>query len=472
MSNEARFPSNFLWGGALSANQSEGAWDKDGKGSSSADLAVAGKKGAKRLHTVSVEPDQYYPSHEGIRFYEHYQEDIALMAEMGFKCFRTSINWSRIFPKGDEKKPNEAGLAFYDRVFDECLKHGIEPVVTLSHYETPQFLVDHYGSWTNRLMIKFFTHYAETVIRRYRDKVHYWLTFNEINVVTLNPLMATGVEIPLTDKQDLYQAAHYQLVASAKAVESGREIQPDGHFGMMMLYPLSYGETCSPADQLENMHFMDQHYLFSDVQARGYYSPKVQHFFEREDIKLDVTEADLAILKTGTVDYIGISYYMSLVASASPEKHIKVSGNMLDSIKNPYLATSDWNWQIDPTGLRIALNQLFDRYQLPIFVVENGLGAKDTLKADGTIDDDYRIDYLTQHLSAVKQAIVEDGVDVLGYTVWGCIDVISASTGQMSKRYGLVYVDKDDSGHGTFSRIRKKSFYWYQQVIASRGQNL
>ncbi|MNJ43613.1 Aryl-phospho-beta-D-glucosidase BglH [compost metagenome] len=332
-----KLPDDFLWGGAVSANQCEGAWDIGGKGISTADVAAAGKHGQGRLYTEGIVEGVYYPNHQAIDFYNRYKEDIALFAEMGFKCFRTSIHWTRIFPYGDETEANEEGLAFYDRVFDECLKHGIEPIVTISHYETPLYLVEKYGSWTNRKMIDFYVKLCKTLFERYASKVKYWMTFNEINVITLNPMIAAGIR---TDKYDnpeqmMYQAAHYQLVASAKAVKIGREINPDFKIGMMMLYPLSYAETCSPEDNLENMHNMDLHYYFSDVQTRGYYSPKAQKFLERKQIALDITAEDKLDLLAGTVDYIGISYYMSLVTSANPERKIKVKGNMLEGIVNP-----------------------------------------------------------------------------------------------------------------------------------------
>lgn len=466
------FPDNFLWGGAIAANQVEGAWNVDGKGVSSADLAVCVPKGTRREYTKQVEAGIYYPNHEGIHFYEHYREDLALFHEMGFKALRTSINWTRIFPNGDEETPNEAGLKFYDDLFDACHEYGIEPVVTLSHYETPQYLTDHYNGWESRRMINFFEKFGQTVLSRFHSKVKYWLTFNEINVITLNPMMAGGVDIPLSDKQRLYQAAHYQLVASAKVTAWGHEHYPDAKIGMMMLYPISYPETCSPADQLENMHFMDQHYYFSDVQVRGAYSNKALKFLKANDVSLDFTDDDRQALAKGTVDYIGFSYYMSMVSSSSPDKKIKVSGNMLDGIQNPYLETSEWDWQIDPTGLRLSLNQLYDRYQIPVFVVENGLGAKDILTEEQTVDDQYRIDYLDAHLKAVRDAIELDGVPVMGYTAWGCIDLVSASTGQMSKRYGFIYVDRNDDGSGSYRRYKKRSFDWYKSVIETNGANL
>lgn len=467
-----QFPESFLFGGAISANQTEGAWNLNNKGISTADLALKGEHGKKREFTKNILKDEYYPSHTAIDFYHHYREDIKLFKEMGFQCLRTSINWTRIFPLGDEDEPNEAGLQFYDDLFDELLRNGIEPVVTISHYETPQHLIEKYGSWTNRKLIDFYVNLCSVLFKRYHNKVKYWMTFNEINVIVLNPKLAAGIDLPITEKEALYQAAHYQFVASAKAVQLAHQIDPSMQVGMMLLYPLSYAETCSPEDNLENMKNLDLHYLFSDVQVRGKYSNKAKKFFAQNDIELDCTEEDLKTLEGGTVDYIGISYYMSLVTSATPERKITVQGNMLNGIQNPYLEKSDWDWQVDPVGLRLTLNHLYDRYQIPIFVVENGLGAKDEKIPNQMIEDDYRIDYLHQHLAEVKKAVLEDGVEVMGYTVWGCIDLVSASTGEMAKRYGLIYVDRDNNGNGTLSREPKKSFYWYQDVIASRGETL
>lgn len=467
-----RFPESFLFGGAISANQSEGAWNENGKGVSTADVALKGKHGEKRIFTSSIVDGEYYPSHVAIDFYHRYKEDIQMFKEMGFQCLRTSINWTRIFPNGDEEQPNESGLKFYDELFDELLKNGIEPIVTISHYETPQYLVEKYGSWKNRKLIDFYINLCTVLFERYKRKVKYWMTFNEINVIVLNPKMSAGLDIPIEDKQSLYQAAHYQFVASAKAVKIAKQINPDFQIGMMLLYPLSYAETCSPLDNLENMRNMDLHYLFSDVQVRGKYSNKALKFFKKNGIELDITEEDRNDLISGKVDYIGISYYMSLVTSATPERKIKVEGNMLNGIQNPFLDKSEWDWQVDPVGLRLTLNNLYDRYEIPIFVVENGLGANDK-KIDGEIIcDDYRIDYLSKHLSEVKKAIHEDGVNVMGYTVWGCIDLVSASTGEMSKRYGLIYVDRDNAGNGSLNRELKKSYFWYKKVIDSRGEFL
>jgi 6-phospho-beta-glucosidase len=464
---------NFLWGGAVAANQCEGAYCADGKGISSADCITAGTVDKARVYTDGIVAGENYPSHEAIDFYHRYKEDIAMFAEMGFKCFRTSISWSRIFPLGDEAEPNEKGLQFYDDLFDECLKYGIQPVVTISHYETPYGLVQKYGSWRSRKMIDCYLKFCETIFKRYQSKVKYWMTFNEINVIILHPVMAAGIRIGKDENynQVVYQTAHNMLVASAKAVSLGHSINPDFKIGMMMLYPTFYGETCHPLDQLKCMEAIDCHYLFSDVQVRGEYSRKALSFFRRNGIHLEMATEDALALKDGTVDYIGFSYYNSNVASHQMEKDM-TGGNMLNAIKNPYLKASDWGWTVDPVGLRIALNNLYDRYQLPLFIVENGLGAVDKIEADGTIQDDYRIAYLREHIKQMKLSVGEDGVELIGYTPWGCIDLVSAGTGEMKKRYGFIYVDKDNEGKGSLNRKKKASFDWYKKVIASNGEDL
>jgi Beta-glucosidase/6-phospho-beta-glucosidase/beta-galactosidase len=466
-------PKNFLWGGAVAANQCEGAFDKDGKGLSVADVMTAGSHRVPRRFTDGVKAGEYYPSHAAIDFYHHYKEDIRLFAEMGFKCFRTSINWTRIFPNGDESHPNEAGLQFYDDLFDECLRYGIQPIVTISHYEMPLALIQKYGAWRNRKLIDLYLRFCETIFVRYRDKVKYWMTFNEINVIILNPLMAAGIQLTEDEKFDqvVYQAAHHQLVAGAKAVALGHSINSDFIIGMMMLLPPFYAETCKPEDQLAAIHAMDSHYYFSDVQVRGAYSGKAMLMLEQKGVQLEQQPGDEEIMRAGAVDYIAFSYYNSNVAATRPEVEF-TGGNMLNSIKNPYLTESEWGWSVDPTGLRIGMNQLYERYSIPVFCVENGFGSPDTMNEDGSIHDRYRIDYLQRHVAAVKDAVLLDGVDCIGYTVWGCIDLVSASTGEMRKRYGFIHVDRDDSGAGSLARMRKDSFYWYKKCIATNGEDL
>lgn len=465
-----KFPKEFLWGGATAANQCEGAWNEDGKGASIQDYMP---------HGIMQGPSEVIDKHnlklEGIDLYHHYKEDIALFAEMGFKVYRMSIAWSRIFPNGDDEKPNEKGLEFYDNVFDECKKYGIEPLVTLSHYETPYHLAKKYDGWRSRDLIGFYEKYVRTVFTRYKGKVHYWITFNEINSIWHFPLMGAGIltQKNLLKAQDLYQAAHHELVASALATKIGHEIDSENKIGCMVLGLTSYPRTCNPDDVIATMEESKRGYFFTDIHMRGYYPSYALKMMEKEGVVLDATDEDLEMLKN-TCDFLSFSYYMSKCIASNPEQYEKGKGNLTTGVKNPYLQESQWGWQIDPKGLRYLLNTYYDRYQKPLFIVENGLGAKDTLlseEKDGYwVEDDYRIQYMNDHLAQVSKAIENDGVEVMGYTSWGCIDLISASTAEMKKRYGFIYVDRNNDGTGTFKRYKKKSFYWYKNVIETNGK--
>ena len=459
------FKEGFLWGGALSANQCEGAYLEDGKGLSVADVLPGGM-----ISEVINPPNGKFPSHEAIDFYHRYKEDIKLFAEMGFKCLRMSIAWTRIFPNGDDESPNEEGLRFYDDVFNELLKYNIEPVVTLSHYEMPLNLVDKYGGWKNRKLIGFFEKYAKVVFERYKDKVKYWLTFNEMNTILHMTFIGGGIAFEDGDnrREIIYQSIHNQFVANAKVTKLCHEINKDSQIGCMINYGCIYPMACRPLDSMEALEMDRKTLFFTDVLVRGYYPSYIKRFFRENNINIKLEEDDLPLIKENTVDYIGISYYMSRVASSNKEDKEMANGNIFKMLKNPYLEASEWGWQIDPVGLRYSLNTLYDRYQKPIFIVENGLGAIDTIDENGEINDDYRIGYLREHINALKEAI-SDGVDVIGYTSWGPIDIVSASTGELKKRYGFIYVDKDDYGNGTLERRKKKSFYWYKKVLESNG---
>lgn len=476
------FRNDFLWGGATAANQYEGAWDVDGKGVSIPDLCTNGTHTVPKRVTNGFEEDTLYPSHEATDFYHHYKEDIALFAEMGFKTFRLSIAWTRIFPTGMEEKPNEKGLAFYDAVFDECHKYGIEPLVTISHYEMPYALVEKYNGWASRECVDFYVRYCEAIFERYKDKVKYWLTFNEINSGTMvmgatlslgvikdyfGPMM--GVK---DDPQVRFQALHHQFVASAKVVKLAHEKYPQFQMGNMICFITMYPSTCHPDDILEAQQKMRMvNWFCSDVQVRGAYPAYADRFFEEQGITIQKEAGDDELLKEGVVDFYTLSYYMSNCIGNATGNAKTVEGNIVVGLKNPYLEASDWGWQIDPKGLRYSLNAIYDRYQIPIMVVENGLGAKDVKEADGSVHDGYRIDYLKKHIEQMKEAVA-DGVDLIGYTPWGCIDLVSASTGEMAKRYGFIYVDKYDDGTGTLARSKKDSFYWYQNVIKTNGEDL
>lgn len=459
------FPETFLWGGATAANQIEGAWQDDGKGPSTSDMQPWGILGETRQRNR----DNSNIKDVAIDFYNRYPKDIELFAGMGFTCLRVSIAWTRIFPNGDECEPNEAGLAFYDCLFDELAKYNIAPLVTISHYEMPWGLVENYGGWGSRKTIDFFEHYARTVFSRYQKKVKLWLTFNEINVALHAPLTGIGISAD-SKEEDIYQAIHHQLVASARAVRACHEIIPDAKIGNMILGLLMYPLSCKPEDILKALQENRGWQFFGDVQCRGSYPGYMQRYFRENNIVLNITEQDYQDLRT-TVDFVSFSYYMTGCVTTDEELNEKSRGNLLDLVPNPHLVSSEWGWQIDPVGLRTLLNVLWDRYQKPLFIVENGLGAKDTINENGEIIDDYRINYLNDHLVQVREAI-DDGVDVMGFTSWGPIDLVSASKAEMSKRYGFIYVDRDDEGNGTLQRIKKKSYYWYREVISSRGEKL
>ena len=485
----AYFPDNFLWGGATSAAQYEGVATEGGRGLSHVDYVrfLERKPGEEgRVLKITPElfseyqahPEKYnFPFRRGVDFYHHYKEDIALFGEMGFKTFRTSINWTRIFPTGMETEPNEKGLEFYDKVFDCCKKHGIEPLVTISHYELPYALVEKYNGWVSRELIEFYMNYCKAIFERYKDKVKYWLTFNEINMLLHMPFMGAGLLFEPGENvlQTKYQAAHHELVASAKAVQLAHRLMPGAMVGCMLAAGQYYPRTCAPADVQAAADADRDNYFFIDVQSRGEYPVWAKKKMERAGIQLRMEPGDEALLKEGVVDFISFSYYSSRCITTDKEilSEEKADGNaVLEAVKNPYLKASEWGWAIDPVGLRVTMNSLYDRYQKPLFIVENGLGAVDTVEPDGSVHDSYRIDYLRAHIEQMEKAINEDGLPLMGYTTWGPIDLVSASTGEMKKRYGFIYVDKDNDGKGTLKRSRKDSFYWYKKVIASDGEDL
>lgn len=458
------FPKHFLWGGAIAANQVEGSFDLDGKGLSTSDMLPNGILSPHQTRQQRTEGIKDL----AIDFYQRYPEDIALFNEMGFNCLRLSIAWTRIFPNGDESEPNEEGLAYYDRIFDELAKHDITPFVTLSHYEMPYALVENYGGWASRELIGFFERYARTVFERYQNKVKLWLTFNEINMSLHAPFTGVGLAEEASE-QAIYQAIHHQLVANAKAVKLCHEIIPDAKIGNMLLGALNYPYTCNPDDVIAAMQENNKWLFFGDVQTRGRYPGYMLRYFREKGIEIDMQPGDVEELASASVDFISFSYYASGCASADPKQ--KEVGNIVDSVPNPYLEKSQWGWLIDPKGLRILLNFLYDRYQKPLFIVENGLGARDEINANGEIEDDYRIAYLNDHLVQAREAIL-DGVELMGFTSWGPIDLVANSTAEMSKRYGYIYVDRHDDGSGTLERKRKKSFFWYQDVIRTHGASL
>ncbi|MBQ6206156.1 MAG: 6-phospho-beta-glucosidase [Oscillospiraceae bacterium] len=476
-----KFPDGFLWGGATAANQCEGAYDADGRGLSSVDtvpygperMAVA--RGEKKM--LSCEPAYAYPSHEAIDMYHHYKEDIRLFHEMGFKCYRLSIAWTRILPNGDDETPNEKGLAFYEDLFRECRKYGIEPLVTIDHFDTPIALIEKYGGWRDRRMIDAYLHYCRVIFERYRDLVKYWITFNEINMLLHMSYMGAGIvfEEGENREQVKYQAAHHELLASAGAVALAHELIPGCQVGCMLAAGQFYPYTCNPEDIWDGLEKDRDNYFFIDVQARGAYPVWAKKRMERAGVDIGLTPEDETILRGGAVDFVAFSYYCSRCTTADPEMfkaNARPGNAVFRAVVNPYLKSTEWGWQIDPTGLRVTINTLYDRYQKPLFIVENGLGANDVLEADGTVHDPYRIEYMRAHIAAMRDAVTLDGIPLLGFTAWGCIDLVSASSGEMKKRYGMIYVDKNDSGGGDLKRYRKDSFYWYKKVIASNGADL
>ncbi|MBB5181251.1 6-phospho-beta-glucosidase [Planomicrobium koreense] len=478
----SKLPNDFLWGGALAAHQFEGGWDQGGKGPSVVDVMTAGAHGVAREITDTVEADKFYPNHEAIDFYSKYKEDIALFAEMGLKCLRTSIAWSRIFPKGDEAEPNEEGLKFYDNVFDELLKNGIEPVITLSHFEMPLHLAREYGGFRSRKVVDHFVKFAEVCFARYQDKVKYWMTFNEINnkMDVNNPIFLwtnSGVIVEEGEnaREVMYQAGHHELIASALAVSAGKAINPEFKIGAMVSHVPIYPYSSNPADVMLAEEEMRQRYFFPDVHVRGYYPSYVLKEFEREGYKIQMEPGDDDILRNGIVDYLGFSYYMSTTVNSAVQNGNHgniVTGGLPNVVENPYIKSSDWGWAIDPMGLRYALNRLYDRYQIPLFIVENGFGAIDLVEEDGSIHDPQRIAYLKSHIEALEKAVIYDGVDLMGYTPWGIIDIVSFTTGEMKKRYGMIYVDRDNEGNGSMKRSKKDSFEWYKKVIQTNGEEL
>ncbi|MBR2788880.1 MAG: family 1 glycosylhydrolase [Erysipelotrichaceae bacterium] len=483
------FPDGFLWGGATADFQYEGGFAEGGRGLNSQDFVTDGSVDKKRQITLRLKDgsrgsvnslesfpegaeaqlydDCYYPSHRAVDFYHHYKEDIALMAEMGFSVFRFSVCWSRIYPMGTEETPNEEGIKFYGDVIDECLKYGMEPLITICHDEMPDHLARNCDGWNNRFLIDCYVKYAETLFKAYRGKVKYWLTFNELNAIHGYAKIGVHEMSP----QVYYQSQHHMFVASAKAIRLGHEYMPDAIFGSMFAMSEMYPATCDPRDVFACYSHRRENYFFIDVMARGRYPSYAKEIFARKGVKLDIREGDLEWIRDYPLDFISFSYYRSTTISHDHFTSMDPMG-IMGGEGNPHLKATPWGWPIDPLGLRYCLNELYDRYQKPLFVIENGLGAVDVLEEDGSVHDEYRINYLRDHFKAIADAITIDGVDCFGYTMWGPIDLVSLSTGEMKKRYGFVYVDMDDKGHGSLKRYKKDSFYWMKKVIASNGGSL
>lgn len=480
------FPKNFLWGGALSACQAEGAYNVDGKTLTVPEVMPFNPKNDRKvtkqlkitkemIEEAKNDPDTIkYPKRRGIDFYHTYKEDMALFKEMGFKVFRYSISWARLFPNGDDKEPNELGLKFYDSVIDECLKNGMEPLITISHFDFPIVLIEKFGGWYNRKLIDLYLRYCEVIFNRYKGKVKYWVTFNEINMSIKAGPKTMGVidEGQENYEEMLFQALHHQFVAAAKATKLAHEINKENKIGSMVAYFTTYPYTCKPADALA-MQKDDQmkNLFYLDILNGGKYPYYSKKYFEEHNIKLDIKDGDLEVIKENTADFVGMSYYNSMISSDDGDQLEITAGNVHSVYKNPHLDANEWGWQIDPIGLRYTLNHVYDRFGLPVFILENSSGFFDELTEDNKVHDPYRVDFLRKHIEQLKLAI-EDGVEVIGYTMWGPIDMISSGTSEMSKRYGFIYVDQDDYGNGTMKRYKKDSFYWYKNVIATNGEEL
>ncbi|MDH6367977.1 MULTISPECIES: glycoside hydrolase family 1 protein [unclassified Breznakia] len=480
-------PKKILWGGAISSSQAEGAWNIDGKGLDTQDLryfdAAWDKKTRNENRNINMTSNRYldalksdevehYPFRWGIDFYNHWKEDLDLFEEMGLQVFRTSISWARIFPNGDDEKPNEKGIQFYRDLFLDCQRRGIKVFATILHYAMPVNLIEKYGGWKNREVIYFYEKYATVLFERLGDVVDFWLPFNEINCNRFNPYNGCSVIKDQEQHYDqaIFQASHHQFIANALAIKACKRILPNALIGGMIARFTTYPATCKPEDVMQSV--LDENYknyFYLDVMVRGKYPSYCTRMFKELDITIEMKEDDEKILSENTVNFIAYSYYMSMISSQDPD-YETTSGNLLNGLKNPYLESSEWGWQIDPIGLRISLNDMYDRYQLPIFIAENGLGANDVLLNDGTINDQYRIEYLDAHFNQLQEAI-EDGVEILGYTMWGILDIVSCGTIEMSKRYGVIYVDRDDRGRGTNKRYKKKSFYWFKEFIENNKRN-
>ena len=488
MNNRYTFPEGFLWGGATAAYQCEGAWQDDGKGFAVTDLLTTVTRTNPRRFTKEVEEGTYYPAKIGIDHYHHYKEDIALFAEMGFKVYRMSVSWSRIYPNGDDEKPNQKGIEFYKDVFKECHKYGIEPLVSIMHHDTPLALAIKQDGWASRKTIDDYVRYAKTLFTEFKGLVHYWITFNEINMTmnyfgdiygggilsngtTIIDINNVNPESMTADKQNKrFKALHHQFLASALAVKAGHEIDSENKIGCMVASDAHYPYSCNPINILAAQNSMRKLWFCGDVQVRGEYPAFTKKYLADKGVTLEIQPGDEEILRNGKVDFYSLSYYTS-GTDCLDQKVDTDSGNFNLGAANPYLKKSEWGWAFDPDGLRWVLNEIYGRYQVPVFIAENGLGAIDEVSSDGVVHDDYRIHYLKEHSKAMKQAI-DDGVDLFGYTWWGPIDLVSASTGEMKKRYGFIYVDLDNEGNGTLERVKKDSFYYYKKLIETNGSCL
>lgn len=477
MSKVTGFKKDFLWGGAVAANQCEGAWQEGGKGWCVADInrfrgdIPLNKKSNQEITTREIlkameDTERIYPKRRGIDFYHTYRDDLKLLKGLGINSFRTSINWARIFPNGDDSEPNEEGLKYYEALIDEIIANGMEPMITISHYEMPLNLTLKYNGWYSREVIDYFVKYCKTLFDRYNGRVRYWIIVNQINLIVHESFNHLGIAEDKVNNllEAKYQGVHNEMVACAKATKYAREISEDIHIGMMFCDEISYAATSKPEDVLANYKRNQMEFFYGDVLLRGKYPGYAFRFFDDHNLHIEFGEGDEEALKN-TADFMAISYYYTLIADAESIKRRDTA------YPNPHIKASDWGWGIDPVGLRTKLNMYWDRYQVPIAIAENGIGCFDKSEEDGSIHDDYREEYLKAHIEQVREAVL-DGVDVLGYYPWGPIDIVSCSSSEMSKRYGFIYVDLDDYGRGSGKRSLKDSYYWYKKVVEANGKIL
>lgn len=468
---------SILWGGATSASQYEGGWQEGNRGMDTQDCRPYQKRSSNATTTTrlltqttidqakAVSVDSGYPFRKGSDGYHHIHEDMDLLEELGLDIYRLSISWSRLYPKGDEEEPNPEGIAYYNQIFNRIRNNNMKVFLTMNHYAVPLYLVEHYGGWTNRKLITFYLRFAKTVFEQWGDCIDYYLPFNEINAGYFSPYNGVGLvrkEDSPYDQSLVFQSLHHQFVASAKVIQLGHEMVK-GSFGCMIACFCYYPYSCKPEDNMKLINEENVNQWFCmDVLSRGAYPHYIWRFFEERGIHIEISAEDKQVLKDHTADFVSISYYQSSVISV--EEKEKTAGNLVVSTINPYLKATKWGWQIDPIGLRISLNKVYDRYQKPVFISENGLGSEDILDANNHIHDAYRIAYLQEHFEQIHEA-VKDGVEVLGYIMWGIIDIVSAGSCEMEKRYGVIYVDADNEGNGSYARYKKDSFAWYQNYI-------
>lgn len=475
--------SRILWGGATSASQYEGGFT-DGKGLDTQDCRAylprtSNATTETRLLTQrqieeakKKDSPYYYPFRVGTKGYEYGSADIELLKELDLDIYRLSISWSRLFPTGEEVEPNPAGVSYYDKVLNKLHNAGIKIFITIDHYAIPLNLVEKYGGWTSIKTVAAYMRFSSFLLHKWGAIVDYWLPINEINAGYFSPFNGVALVKPENDEynySDIFLSLHHQFIASAKTIKLGKELKVKGKFCAMISCFCYYPLTPKPEDNLELVENeeINQWYCM-DVLAKGYYPYYAKPFFDKHNINFEISAADKELLRNNTCDVVTFSYYDSCICTADENKN-QTAGNLVVTTKNPYLKATEWGWQIDPMGLRTTLHKIYDRYNKPVMISENGLGAKDVLTSDHKVHDQYRIDYFKAHFDQIIKA-KEENVDVIAYIAWGIIDIVSAGSCEMDKRYGVVYVDADNKGQGTFKRYKKDSFEWYKHFIEQQRE--